>query len=233
MDKSLRRSKRKLAPVYHLEPSSTQGTKPESPIKKRRPATNVKGQTSQPQRSQPGDDSQLSTYGQTLGALTLTEHTILSPSARLTVDTRASSPTRTKKDLESAVPKIICREFTFGKSIDREDIQLLRKKLAEVARGRGILPLSLHDTLFPLLNEWIRDESDFDDFPRSKEQEDEIWKAIQKLRIKAQKCGERDKPESSWSHEVIRPLIEYALEYTPWQDTINVEIVWEPFCKLP
>jgi hypothetical protein len=93
------------------------------------------------------------------------------------------------------------------------------------ARHRSILPASLHDTLHPLLNKWDQDDAYFDEFVRSKEEENMIWAAIQDIRAKAQKCGEHDKPESSWSHEVIRPLIEHALKYTPWQDRVQVEVV--------
>jgi hypothetical protein len=78
--------------------------------------------------------------------------------------------------------------------------------------------------LYSLLSEWTRDDVNvYFNSHRSEEHENEVWKAMQKLRIKAQRCGELEKPESSWSHEVIRPLIDLALEYTPWQDTVYVE----------
>jgi hypothetical protein len=77
----------------------------------------------------------------------------------------------------------------------------------------------------PLLNKWDQDGAYFDEFVRSKEEESMIWVAIQDIRAKSQKCGEQEKSESSWSHEVIRPLIEHALKYTPWQDRVQVEVV--------
>jgi hypothetical protein len=52
-----------------------------------------------------------------------------------------------------------------------------------------------------------------------------IWTAVQNIRVKAQECGEQDKPESSWSHSVIQPLIEHALEYMPWQNRVRVDVM--------
>jgi hypothetical protein len=75
------------------------------------------------------------------------------------------------------------------------------------------------------LDEWDQDDAYFGEFSRSKEEENVIWAAIQDIYAKAQKCGEQDKPESSWSHEVIRPLIEQALKYTAWQNKVQVEVV--------
>jgi hypothetical protein len=107
----------------------------------------------------------------------------------------------------------------------REDVRSLRKDLMKAARHHGILPVSIWDTLCPLLGEWDQNDLLFDQFPRSKKDEDVVWAAILDIYIKAQKCGELDKPESSWSHEVIRPLLEHSLKYTPWQDRVQVEIM--------
>ena len=96
-------------------------------------------------RPQPGDDAppiDASSYQQTLGSIALNEETTLNASTRRTVESRASSPTRTRNDLESAVPKIICRMFTTGMAM-REDVRSLRQKLMLAARYRGFLPLSL------------------------------------------------------------------------------------------
>ena len=67
---------------------------------------------------------------------------------------RASSPTRTRNDLESAVPKIICRMFTTGMAM-REDVQSLRQKLMEAARHRGILPFSLKVRELIQVLDWV------------------------------------------------------------------------------
>jgi hypothetical protein len=120
-----------------------------SPIKRQRPAAKARGRggkISQP-RPQPGDDAppiDASSYQQTLGSIALNEETTLTlnASARRTLESRASSPTRNRNDLESAVPKIICRLFTDGMAM-REDVRSLRQKLMAAARHRGVLPLSL------------------------------------------------------------------------------------------
>jgi hypothetical protein len=139
----LRRSKRNMSPP---EPS-TRRKIAESPVKRHRPAAKARGRggkISQP-RPQPGDDAPsiaASNYQQTLGSITLDQETTLNASARQTAESRTSSPTRTRNDLESAVPKIICRMFTTGMAM-REDVRSLRQKLMAVARHRGVLPLSL------------------------------------------------------------------------------------------
>jgi hypothetical protein len=176
---------------------------------------------SQPQ-SQPRNNAQrvaASNYQQRLGSISLTAETTLNASAHQSAETRSSSPTRTRKNLENAVPKIICRGFSDGVATAnlREDVRSLRKELMAAARHHGIFPVSIRDTLYAHLNEWDQDDAYFDDFPRSEKDEDVIWAAVQDLYVKAQRCGELEKPESSWSHEVIRPLIEHALKYTPWQ----------------
>jgi hypothetical protein len=148
----LRRSKRNLSPPKLPEPPepSTRRKVAESPIKRQRPSAKARGRggkISQP-RPQPGDDA-VSNYQQTLGSISLNEETTLNASARQTVGSRASSPTRTRNDLESAVPKIICRMFTTGMAM-REDVRSLRQKLMAEARHRGILPLSLKVRFFEI-----------------------------------------------------------------------------------
>jgi len=158
----LRRSKRNLSPPKHLEPPepSTRRKIVESPIKRQRPAAKARGRggkISQP-RPQPGDDAPpiaASNYQQTLGSISLNEETTLNASARQAVESRASSPTRTRNDLESAVPKIICRMFTTGMAM-REDVRSLRQKLMAAARHRGILPLSLKVRFRNKMSVWER-----------------------------------------------------------------------------
>jgi hypothetical protein len=109
-------------------------------------------------RPQPGDDAlptAASNYQQTLGLISLNEETTLNASARQAVESRASSPTRTRNDLESAVPKIIYRMFTTGMAM-REDVQSLRQKLMAAARHRGILPLSLKVRFRNKMSVWER-----------------------------------------------------------------------------
>jgi hypothetical protein len=110
----------------------------------------------------------------------------LSASAHRTIESRESSPTRTRKDLESAVPKIVGREFTATMDM-REDVRSLREGLMTAARHRSILPVSLHDTLHPFLHKWDQDDAYFGEFVRSKEEENMIWVAVQDIRAKAQK----------------------------------------------
>jgi hypothetical protein len=123
-----------------------ENTEPLRRSKRQRPAAKARGRggkISQP-RPQLGDDAPpiaASNYQQTLGSITLDPETTLNASARQTAESRTSSPTRTRNDLESAVPKIICRMFTKGMAM-REDVRSLRRKLMAVAR-RGVLPLSL------------------------------------------------------------------------------------------
>jgi signal transduction histidine kinase len=162
-------------------------------------------------------------YQQILGSTTPAVGTTLNTPETPTSDSRA---TRTRQDLENAVPRIICREFDDNMAADmREDVQSLREELMTAARHRGILPLSLRDTLSKLLKKWDQDYAYFGEYPRSKEEENNIWMAIQDIRVNAKMCGEQNKPESSWLHEVIRPLIENAIKYTPWQNRVRVEIV--------
>ena len=60
------------------------------------------------------------------------------------MSSRSSSPTKTRQDLESAVPRIVCREFSLSRDADmRADVESLRVQLVNVARGRGNLPLSI------------------------------------------------------------------------------------------
>ena len=215
----LRRSKRILS---RPEPSTAKILR--TPIKKPRPAVKARGrggEISKPQL-QPAPPIAASNYQQMLGSSTA--ETTLSASANWTIESRESSPTRTRKDLESAVPKIICREFNTKMDM-REDVQSLREGLMAAARRRNILPVSLYDTLHPLLNRWDQDDAYFDEFARSKKEENMVWAAVQDIRANAQDCGEEDKPESSWSREVIQPLIRLALKYTPWQDRVQVEVV--------
>jgi hypothetical protein len=158
----LRRGKRALSPPQRLETPepSTRRRIAESPIKRQRPAANARGRggkISQPQ-PQPGDDAApiaVSNYQKTLGSITPNEQTTLNASARQTVESRTSSPTRTRNDLESAVPKIVCRMFT-TKMAMREDVQSLRQKLMAAARHRGVLPLSLKVRFRNKMGVWER-----------------------------------------------------------------------------
>jgi len=228
-----RRSKRVLSAPIHFEPPmpSTRQKISQSPQKKQQPVTKARGRGGKISQPRPllGDGAQSTTglsYQQRLGSTTLSVETTLNTTETQTNGTRGTSPTRTRQDLENAVPKIICREFDDDMAVDmREDVRSLREELMEAARHRGILPLSLRDTLFKLLKKWDQDDAYFGEYPRSKEEEDNIWMAIQDIRIDAKMCGEQNKPESSWSHEVIRPLIDNALKYTPWQNRVRVEIV--------
>lgn len=54
-------------------------------------------------------------------------------------NTRTTSPSKTRQDLESAVPRILCREVVTAK----EDVLSLDNKLKPVALYEGIFPLSL------------------------------------------------------------------------------------------
>jgi hypothetical protein len=158
----LRRSKRHLPPPKRLElpEPSTRRKIAESPIKRQRPAAKARGRggkISQP-RPQPGDDASPITspnYQQTLGSIIPNEEATLNASTRQATESRTSSPTRTRNDLESAVPKIICRMFTTGMAI-REDVRLLRKTLMAAARRRGVLPLSLKVRFRNKMNAWER-----------------------------------------------------------------------------
>lgn len=229
----LRRSKRNFSPLERFDPPKPPTLKKvsQSPIKKQQPAARARGRggkISQPRPQPGGTVSPIATsnYQQRMGSITLAAETTLNSSVGQTVESRASSPTRTRQDLENAVPTIICRGFTASMVTDmREDVRSLRKDLMKAARHYGILPVSIRDTLYPLLGEWDQNDLLFDQFPRSKKDEDVVWAAIQDIYIKAQKCGELDKPESSWSHEVIRPLLKHSLKYTPWQDRVQVEIM--------
>jgi len=223
-----RRSKRAFTSPDRFEPPmpSTRQKISESPAKKH--------QLVAKQRGRPGKISQLrpplgvgapstaaSSYQEGFGSTILAAEGTLNTSA-----SRASSPTRTRKDLENAVPTIICCEFDAGMAADiRKDVQSLREELMAAGRHRGVLPVSLRDTLFPHLDKWDQDNAYFGEFSCSKEEEDSVWMAIQEIRIDAKDCGEENKPEASWSHEVIRPLIKNALKYTPWQNRIKLELV--------
>jgi hypothetical protein len=117
---------------------------------------------------------------------------------------RTNSPTRDRSDLEKAVPKIICREFPETMALDmREDVKSLRKELRAVMMHRGILPKSLQDTLCLHLDELFHDDVYFGEYPRTKNEETMIWMQIQDIRNDARKCGEEDKAETQWSHDVI------------------------------
>jgi hypothetical protein len=94
-----------------------------------------------------------------------------------------------------------------------------------VVHRHGILPQSLQDTLLPYLETWDQKNVCFGEYPRSKEKESMIWMQIQEIRDEAQQCGEEDRPESEWSHTVIRPLIKYAVKYTPWDDRTMVRVM--------
>jgi len=147
-----RRSKRTLSPPKRFEPPgpSTRKKISQSPIKKQPPAakTRERGAKISRPRPQPGDDApHAPNYQQRLGSILLAEETTLNSSASQAIESRASSPTRTRNDLETAVPKIICRMFITGMAI-REDVQSLRMKLMAAARHRGILPLSLKVRFF-------------------------------------------------------------------------------------
>ena len=144
----------------------------------------------------------------------------------LETQSRTSSPTRNRDDLKNAVPKIICREFPEIMALDmREDVKSLRGELMPVVIRRGILPQSLRDTLLPHLETWFQDDALFGEYPRSKEEETMIWMLIQDIRNDARKCGEEDSAETEWSHNVIRPLIKYALKYTPWEDRVQLRFM--------
>jgi len=228
-----RRSKRVLPSLKDFEPPmrSTRQKISQSPTKKQQPVTKTRGRRGKISQPQPllgggAPSTAALSYQQRLGSTTLAVETTLNTTETQTSETRGTSPTRTRKDLESAVPKIICCEFNDDIAADmREDVQSLREELMEAARHRGILPLSLRDTLFKLLKKWDQDDAYFGEYPRSKEEEDIIWIAIQDIRVDAKTCGEQNKPESSWCNEVIRPLIKNALKYTPWQNRVRVEIV--------
>lgn len=222
-----RRSKRVFSSTNHFEPPmpSTRQKISQPPKRKQQPVAKTRGRRGKISQPRPlleggAPSTAALSYQRGLGLTTLAAEGTLNTSA-----TRASSPTRTRKDLERAVPKIICREFKGIAADTREDVQSLRKELIAAARHRGILPPSLRDTLFALLEEWDQDDAYFGEFSRSKEEEDIIWMAVQDIRVDAQECGEDNKPESSWSHEVVRPLIKNALKYTPWQNRIRVELV--------
>lgn len=158
----LRRSKRKLSSPKCLEPPEPSVCRKiaESPIKRQRPAAKVRGRRvkiSQP-RPQPGDDAPpiaAPSYQQALSSILLYEETTLNASACQAVESRASSPTRTRNDLENAVPKIICRMFATRMAM-REDVRSLRQKLMAAARHRGILPLSLKVRFRNKMSVWER-----------------------------------------------------------------------------
>src|SRR2546423_1430431 len=154
----LRRSKRNLSPPRRLEPPepSTRKKISESPIKKQRPAAKARGRGGKISQPRPPPENHAppiaaSNYQQTLGSILLNEETTLNASA----ESRTSSPTRTRNDLESAVPKIICRMFTPGMAM-REDVRSLRRKLMATARPRGILPFSLQVRFRNKMSAWER-----------------------------------------------------------------------------
>jgi hypothetical protein len=139
---------------------------------------------------------------------------------------RTSSPTRNREDLEKAVPTIICREFPEILAPDmREDVKSLRKELRAVTTHRGILPKSLQDTLRLHLDELFHDDAFFGEYPRTKNEETKIWEDIQEIRKDAQTCGEQDRAETEWSHDVIRPLIKSSLRYTAWMENVQLRFM--------
>jgi len=101
----------------------------------------------------------------------------------------------------------------------------LRQELMLVVIRRGILPQSLRDTLLPHLETWFQDDASFGEYPRSKEEETMIWMLIQDICNDARDCSEQDSAETEWSHNVIRPLIKYALKYTPWEDKVRLRFM--------
>jgi hypothetical protein len=107
----------------------------------------------------------------------------------------------------------------------REDVKSLRRELISVMRHRGILPQSLQDTLRPHLEIWDQEDICFGEYPRSKDKEGIIWINIQDIRNDAQQCSEEDSVETEWRDGVIRPLIKYALKYTPWENRAVVRAV--------
>lgn len=145
-----RRKKRKPSPP---EPSTRKKRGQQPPSKSR-----GRGNKIFQQRPQPGDDAPpiaTTNYQQSLSSLLLSEETTLNASARQGVESRGSSPTRNRNDLESAVPKIICRMITTGIAM-REDVRSLRKKLMAATRHRGILPLSLKVRFRNKMSVWER-----------------------------------------------------------------------------
>jgi hypothetical protein len=209
----VRRSKRGSPPEYELL---------SEPQKKKRTSTKPRGRG--------GKASQLrltaaSNFEQRLDSLT--PGTTLKA---LETQSRTSSPTRNRADLENAVPKIICRQFPDVMAPDmREDVKSLRRELMSVVQRRGILPESIQDTIRTHLESWDQEDINFGEYPRSKEEESIIWTNILDIRNDAQQCGEEDSAEAEWSHSVIRPLIKYALKYTPWNNRTLVRIMWVPF----
>jgi len=104
----------------------------------------------------------------------------------LGTQSRTSSPTRNRNDLENAVPMIICREFPEIIAPDmREDVRSLRRELMPVVISRGILPQSLRDMLLPHLETWFQDDASFGEYPRSKKEETMIWMLIRDIRNNA------------------------------------------------
>ena len=66
-------------------------------------------------------------------------------------------------------------------------------------------------------------EYHFSEFSRTREQEERVWESVERILVKARKCCEDDMAEPEWGQAVIRPLLETALLYTPWEDAINAQ----------
>jgi hypothetical protein len=94
-----------------------------------------------------------------------------------------------------------------------------------VMMHRGILPKSLQDTLRLHLDELFDDNIYFGEYPRTKNEETMIWTEIQEIRKDAQTCGEQDRAETEWSHDVIRPLIKSSLRYTAWMERVQLRFM--------
>jgi hypothetical protein len=134
LDKVLRKSGPKMAGKSRKTPKGKNPSR-----RSKRLSTPSRPSSPSPKRGRAPVRSKISR--QNLGSLGSEDASF---SSGRTMSSRSSSPTETRQDLESAVPRIVCREFSLSRDADmRANVESLRVQLINVARGRGNLPLSI------------------------------------------------------------------------------------------
>jgi hypothetical protein len=71
----------------------------------------------------------------------------------------------------------------------------------------------------------------FGEFQLSKEQEEDVWKAVQRIFVKARSCCEDDMAETEWGQAVIRPLLETALRVAA--EKLSLSPLATSYLKMP
>ncbi|KAF8846964.1 hypothetical protein BDZ45DRAFT_682171 [Acephala macrosclerotiorum] len=137
-------------------------------------------------------------------ALSLTKATALSQSSKGRA--RSRSPAKTVRDLENADPPTTYLQLRHPDNELPANVRRLNSQIVRSGR-KGFMPISIRDDLTPHLEECDAEDDDlFDDVNPN------TFKDILRIHTRARQCFELDKPEASWGEEVVRPLLDLAVE---------------------